>query len=749
MVVVRSMDNPAIDMNNPEEPFNLLSYVNREQYGDRPLLYGPYFNAPPIDIKEGRTMYRKDSNTYTDIGRKQDYEFDKSYYTLFPRMGDRDKETSEQGYRSWGNMTEITSQLDYAEQKLSQAQTDKEREEIRAEIEELKLRKPKMSNNLAYLFRYQLGHMYWRYFMWNFAGRQNDQQGHDFNHNIDGNWISGIKFVDAMRLGPQTDLPVYLENNLARNKYYFIPLILGILGLVFHFKRGKNDAIVTSVLFVFTGALIIIFLNQPPYEPRERDYSLVGSFQTFCVWIGLGVLFIWSKLKDRMNGLTAGILATVIALSAPFLMAQQGWDDHDRSDRYLGIDFAKNYLMSCPQNAVLFTNGDNDTYPLWYAQNVEGIRTDVRIINWSLLPTDWYSQILLTKVYNSEPLPLSLTKQQLASGINDYFQFQQGKDYAPKDLRTVIKELTSGKSPYFSNKKFRVPVDKKAALASGVVSLSDSASIANEIIIDFPGRGLNKGDLVLLDLIATNAERGWKRPICFTTTSGSDGFLNMEAYFERRGLIYQLIPVRSNASRGNVSRVNEEVLYDNLMNKYQYSGINKKKNFYLDDKATIVPNALQNLFISLSGHYLSKIQELKMFDSALQMPGNKEKADAYKTKIANLMNKCAEVLPENVLVTKGQTKYNMALIWHEAGNDKKAEEHLTQLYDLSMSELRYYMKFGSRKTYYMRGLAKDAFDMMERCAATASEWKSETLKAKWERSNKELESAVANYVNNE
>lgn len=749
MVVVRSMDDPAIDMNNPEEPFNLLSYINREQYGDRPLLYGPYFNAPPVDIKEGRVLYRKDANGYTDIGRKQDYVFDKSYSTLFPRMGDRDKETSEQGYRSWGNMSEITSQIDYAETRLQQATDEKERQEIRAEVEELRARKPKMSNNIAFLIRYQLGHMYFRYFMWNFAGRQNDQQGHDFNANIDGNWISGIKFLDAMRLGPQTDLPEYLENNQARNKYFFIPLILGILGLVFHFKRGKNDAIITTVLFVFTGVLIIVFLNQPPYEPRERDYSLVGSFQTFCIWIGLGVLFIWDKLKNKMAGMTAAVLAAVVALSGPALMAKDGWDDHDRSGRYLGIDFAKDYLMSCPENAVLFTNGDNDTYPLWYAQNVEGIRTDVRIINQSLLPTDWYSQVLLTKVYKSEPLPLTLTKEQLAAGINDYFQFQQGKDFAPKDLRSLIKELTSGKSPYFSNRKFRVPVNKAAALASGVVSAADSAQIASEIIIDFPARGLNKGDLVLLDLVATNAETGWKRPICFTTTSGSDGFLNMEPYFERRGLVYQLIPIKSRASRNNVERVNETVLYDNLMKHYRYSGLNQKKHFYLDDKATIVPSTLQNLFVSLSGHFLNKIGEIKMMDSALSMPGNREKVEAYNDKIRNLMNKCETELPEKVLITKGQMKYNFAAIWHEIGDDQKAREHLNGLYEISRQEIRYYLKFGSRKTYYMRGMAKDAFELMERCAATAKEWNFTDLNNKWDRTNKELGSAVSNFVNSE
>jgi MFS family permease len=750
MVVVRSNDNPAIDMNNPEEPFNLLSYVNREQYGDRPLLYGPYFNAQPVDVIEGKTKYRKDKTQYTEIGRNQEYKYDPEYNTFFPRMGDMQKDGSEQGYRSWGGMSDITAQIQGLQGNLQQTQDPKEKERISQEIQALKDIKPKMSNNLSFLFRYQLGHMYFRYFMWNFVGRQNDQQGHDYNKEIEGNWISGINFIDAIRLGPQTDLPPQYENNLARNKYYFLPFILGILGLVFHYKRGKSDAIVTTALFVFTGVLIIIFLNQPPYEPRERDYSLVGSFQTFCIWIGLGVLFIWDKLRSKMAGTSAAMLSGILALSAPAIMGSQGWDDHDRSKRYLGIDFAKDYLTSCPPNAILFTNGDNDTYPLWYAQNVEGIRTDVRIINQSLLPTDWYSQVLLTKVYKSEPLPLTFTKDQLAAGVNEYFQFQDAKSKGPKDLRAFIKEVINGNSQYFSNRSFSVPIDRNAVIAAGVVSEKDSAEIVKQMVIDVPGRGLNKGDLVLLDLIANNAATGWKRPICFTTTSGSEGFMNMEPYFERRGLVYELIPVKSPASRNRVTRINEPVMYDNLMNKYQYSGMNAKKNFYLDDKAMIVPSTLQNLFVSLSGYYLQKISEIKFNDSTMAMPGNKEKIDEYTGKIKSLMEKCQKEIPENVLVTKGEIKFNMAMIYHEIGDTKNAEKNLDELFELSRKDVTYFLKFtGNKKSQYMMELTRDGFDFMERCANTAKEWKNTTLANRYEKINKELQTPVNNFFNME
>ena len=747
MVMVRSNDNPAIDMNNPEEPFKLVSYVNREQYGDRPLLYGPYFNAPPVEVVEKKTRYRKDETQYTDIGKEQEYEYDESYKTFFPRMGDMQKDGSEQGYRSWGNMGEITSQINDLEQRMQQASTQEEKQQFSEQIQALKAEKPKMINNLSFLFRYQLGHMYFRYFMWNFAGRQNDQQGHDFNKELDGNWISGVSFIDALRLGPQNDIPEHLENNKARNKYYFLPFILGVLGLVFHFKRGKSDAIVTTCLFVYTGILIIIFLNQPPYEPRERDYSLVGSFQTFCIWIGLGVLFLWDKLRNRMSGSAAAILAAVVALSAPALMGSQGWDDHDRSKRYLGIDFAKNYLISCPPNAILFTNGDNDTYPLWYAQNVEGIRTDVRIINQSLLPTDWYSQVLLTKVYKSEPLPLTLTKEQLAAGNNDYFQFQDNRAAAPKDLATFIKGLVSTKTQYFDTRKFTVPVDKQSVLAAGVVKTEDTARIVNQLQIDLPAGGIHKGDLVLLDLIATNAAKGWKRPICFTTTSGSDGFMNLEPYFERRGLVYQLIPIKSPAGRNRVNRLNEDVMYDNLMKHYRYSGIKEKKNFFLDDKAMIVPSTMQDMFVSLSYTYLQKIDDVKKSDSTLSIPGNKEKVEDYKRRCAALLDKCKEELPEHVLITKGQTKFNMAMIYHEIGETKKAEKDLDELFQISSKELNYLLRFtGNKKSYNMQLMTKDNYDWMERCAATAKEWGNTALASKYEKAVKDVTSAVNAYL---
>lgn len=750
MVVIRSLDNPAIDMNNPEEPFNLLSYINREQYGSRPLAYGPYFNAPPVDVIEGDSIYRKDEKSYTGIGIKREYEYDKSYCTFFPRMGDNQEEYRSAGYRYWSGMEDVQNEISSSEQQYREAKDPKQKEQLGQQIQDLKAQKPTFGNNLTFMFRYQLWYMYGRYFMWNFVGRQNDKQGRVETAKVDGNWISGIAFIDQLMLGPQKNMPEYMANNQAKNKFFFLPLILGVLGLIFHFKRGKSDAIVTTVLFVFTGILIIIFLNQPPFEPRERDYSHVGSFQTFCIWIGLGVLFIWDKLRTKLTATNAAVLAGIMSLSAPVLMGTQGWDDHDRSKRYLGIDFAKNYLQSCPPNAILFTNGDNDTYPLWYAQNVEQIRTDVRIINQSLLPTDWYSQILLTKVYKSEPLPLSLTKNQLAAGVNDYFEFNTAqKSDAPVLLSRLIKDLTTSPTPNFNTRTFVVPVNKAAVLSSGVVSLKDSAIIVRDIVFNFPSRSLNKGDLVLLDLVATNAATGWKRPICFTTTSGSDGFLNMESYFERRGLVYQLIPIKSEARGGESDRVNEDVVYDNLMNKYKFSGMKDKPHFFLDDKAEIVPSVLRQLFVSLALNYANKINEIKQTDSSISLDANKVKVKEYKNKAYNLLQKCNEEIPERVLHNSNDVNFTTAQLYHEIGKDKEAEAALRALFESCKQEIGYFIQYNGNKhaSNYMKSIVNDSYQTLQRASEIgAKAWGYTKLQADMDKSLKGYEQSVKTFL---
>jgi hypothetical protein len=725
MVVIRSNEPLPIDMGNPEEPFNLSDYINRAQYEERPLLYGPHFNAKPVDVKVTGDLYRKDPHQYTHIGEDRKYVYDDAYNTFFPRMGDMQKDGSPSGYRYWSGMSEVSARIDELERSLQENKDPKAREEINTEIEQLKAEKPSMGNNLRFFFSYQINHMYIRYFMWNFAGRQNDRQGHSYNRYYDGNWISGIGPIDHIRLGPQEEQPEELMRNKGKNKFYFLPLALGILGFVIQFKRRRNDLIVNGIFFLFTGLLINIFLNQPPFEPRERDYVHVGSFQIFCIWIGLGVLWIIERLKRKMGHTGAALSAFAISMTAPAIMAQQGWDDHDRSKRYLAIDFARNYLNSCPPNAILLGNADNDTYPLWYAQNVEGIRKDVRIINQNLLPSDWYSQSLLTKVYDSEPLPLTLTKEQLAAGENDYFQYEgQAADNKPVDLRSFIKQLLQDRTGTYRQKQFTVKVNRQAALQAGVVRTDDSAQMADEIVINFPAGGIHKGHLVLLDLIARNAETGWKRPICFSTIAGNEGFINLEPYFERRGLIYQLVPVKSPVSNGHISRINTEDTYDLLMKQFRFSGMKEKPGFYLDDKSDVAASSLQQLFVALAAEYSNKVEEIKFYDSILNNQDNRAKVEAFEKKTTSLLDKCALEIPETVLFTKGNIKFNMAALRQETGNHHLAKKLLDETFETARQEVVYFIKFKGRPqdTDYLKSSAYEAFSMMKRCIEYGKKW---------------------------
>jgi hypothetical protein len=358
--------------------------------------------------------------------------------------------------------------------------------------------------------------------------------------------------------------------------------------------------------------------------------------------------------------------------------------------------------------------------------------------------------VLLNKVYDSEALPLTLTKDQLAAGINDYFNFQDAKDYNPRELSSFIKDLVNSKQSTYGYRKFKFSVDRDAVLKSGVVDIKDSALIVSDMFIDFPGRNLNKGDLVLMDLIATNAATGWKRPICFSTTSGDDGYLGMQAYFERKGLIYQLVPIKSDVQRGDVSRINLDNMYDMLMNKFRYSGIKEKKDFYMDDKASILPYAMQKMFIYTGAEYLNKVNQMKMSDSMLSNPQNKALADDYKKKVISLINKCKTELPDRALPTKADIRYYMSDLLFQAGDTKAAEEELRGLYDYCTKEVNYYLQFKGKKKYrYMVEMCKDASDYMERCQYVANEWKLKDLSDKWTRSNKEIKPAVENFLMSE
>ncbi len=592
ILVVRSNANPPIDENNPEDAVGLLSYLKREQYGSWPIVYGHYFNAK-LDNKEpyldGNPVYEKNEKKgkYVIIDKRENTipNYAKRYKTLFPRMWSNTQSRHANGYRSWAG--------------LSKGKKDKV---------------PTFSQNLSFFFKYQIGWSYLRYFMWNFAGRQNDFMNMTGN-SLHGNWESGISFIDKARLGQpsKVKLPDYLQNNKGKNHYYFLPLILGLIGMFFHFKKNEQDAVAVLLFFLSTGVLIIIYLNITPFQPRERDYAYVGSYYAFAIWIGLGVLGIYDFLSNKMSSTASAGLATAIALLiAPTLMASENWDDHDRSGRRTAKEVAANYLNSCEKNAILFTNGDNDTFPLWYMQEVEGLRTDIKVVNLSLFNTSWYIDQMKRATYDAAPIPSSFTNDQYRTGTRDYIPISERKKLGYVDVKEVIDFIgsdknqtkivtNSGKRNYSPTKKLKLKVDVEKVKRNGLVPADKFDDILSEIRWKIKGGGFYKNQLMVLDMLAHN---NWERPIYFAITVGSDNFMGLEKYFQLEGLAYKLVPYEAKSPDGQTGEVNADIMYDNLVNKFNWGGLNNP-NVYLDETNTRMVMNFRNNFARLAEALIS------------------------------------------------------------------------------------------------------------------------------------------------
>jgi len=571
MLVIRAQANPPMNQNNPATVFALLHYLNREQYGDRPLVTGQYYNAPVVDSKDKQTYIRKNGR-YEKTYLKTQYEFDEKFTTVFPRMWSwRDDHVNE--YKKWGNVTGRPVRTTG-----SQGETQTKRV-------------PTFGENLRFFFNYQIGHMYWRYFMWNFVGRQNDVQGH--GGLLNGNWITGIKPLDAIRLGSQDKLTTEMLNHPARNTYYMLPLILGLLGLVYQFMRDKNNFWVVTLLFILTGIAIVVYLNQTPLQPRERDYSYVGSFYAFSIWIGLGVLALYEIIRRYTKQITAAGLAILLSLSVPTILASENWNDHDRSGRYVARDFAHNYLNTCEPNAIIFTNGDNDTFPLWYAQEVEGIRTDVRVVNLSLLGTDWYSEQMKWKTYESEPLPITMDYEKFVQGTRDVVYVMDRID-KPVELKQVMNFVASDdpgkrwRAPngemidYLPTRQMKLTVDKEKVIKNGIVKPEDEHLIVDAIEWTINKDAIQKNEMMVLEILANN---NWERPVYFVSTGG-DSDVGLSNYLQLEGFAYKLVPIRTEPEDYlSVGRLNIDKLYDNYMENFKWGGI--------DDPSVLVDHNVQ------------------------------------------------------------------------------------------------------------------------------------------------------------
>ncbi len=565
--LIRSNADTAVDMYNVDNPVSLVGYLSREQYGDTPIVSGPDFTAGNVtgeDYQPDYTTedtYIKTKNGYEKKGRKQEVTYQPQDVHLFPRMWDAG---NEQGHADY-----YASFAGIVKDPKTGMWNDK----------------PSFFDNVKFFNQYQVGWMYLRYFMWNFSGKQNDIQGVITNNVRDGNWKTGIGFIDSWRLGDQKKMPDSMKNNKANNSLFALPLILGILGLVFQIKRDSNAAIVVGLLFFFTGLAIVIYLNMPGNMPRERDYAFVGSFYAFAIWIGLGVLFIKDLLAKFMSKSIANYVAAAVCFAAvPLLMANSEWDDHDRGKKVLARDLAIDYLESCAPNAILISFGDNDTYPLWYAQEVEGIRRDVRVINSSLLGIDWYINQLRYKVNQSDPIDPVWSADQIEGAKRDgvYFVQKPGTDpNKPIDLLTMMKDYAGSDDPAkmeqtrdgigintYPSKKVTVPVDTVLVRSNGTVNANDS--IVSQLTMDIPKNVLQKNDATILNIIAANK---WKRPIYFTSERVQLGF---DQYLRQDGMSYRLVPVTN-------GDVNQQWVVDKMMNKFVF-GSADKKGVYFDEE---------------------------------------------------------------------------------------------------------------------------------------------------------------------
>ena len=599
MLPIRANANTTINENNPSSARELLAYYDREQYGDANVFYDKYYSFTFNREQDKQNPFRDDKPKYEKRNGK--YEIVNNYKGVLPNWSDKHK-----GF--------IPRMVNPASEKHYKAI---------AGISQNSKRRPTFGENLSFMISYQFGYMYGRYFMWNFTGRQNDVQGNLDMYN--GNWISGIDFIDEMRLGSQQQLPSDVLENKGRIRYYFLPLILGLIGLLYQVKWDKENFFTLFLFFAFTGFAIIFYTNPKPFEPRERDYAIVGSFYIFAVWIGFGVFALYESLKKFANKKQVAIAVSVLTLLAvPTLMASENWDDHDRSNRYTTRLNAQAYLESCDQNAIMFTIGDNDTFPLWYMQEVEGIRTDIKLVNTSLFATDWYIDQMKKKSYNAEAIPSKLTHDQYKYGTLDvayFYPIEQFKDsvisidYLMKWIGsnndvTYIETENDVKEKIYPTNRIRIPVNKENVLKYGIVAQKDADKIVDYIDVTISDRALTKNHILMLDILASN---NWERPLYFTGGSNDDAeYLWLKDYLQLDGMSYKLVPIKTsieNKTMFDMGRIDPEKMYTNI-NKWEWRNINNGK-IYLDEQTKRNAISMRNNLMRLAEAFAVKGDTVK------------------------------------------------------------------------------------------------------------------------------------------
>lgn len=670
VIVIRSNAQPPMDQNSPNNMFSLERYLNREQYGETPLIFGETFASDISWEVQGRNcvpVYKKGHALWNQVAKQNPYEPDRYVITgykerpvmaastnmVFPRMHSK-RDDHVRAYKEWSNFKGKPVVIDRCGKKET-------------------VMRPTMAENLRFFFSYQVNFMYWRYFMWNFAGRQNDIQGHGEINN--GNWITGIGFIDKLLVGDQSNLPDDMANNKGRNTYYLLPLLLGLIGLfyqAFAGDKGIQCFWITFFLFFMTGLAIVLYLNQTPYQPRERDYAYAGSFYAFCIWLGLGVPALIKACKKYLPEVPAAVLVTVLCLGVPVLMAAQNWDDHDRSNRTTARDFAYNYLISCDENAVIFTNGDNDTFPLWYAQEVEGIRTDVRVCNLSYLQTDWYVDQMRRPYYESDALPITWDRSLYANGKRDIARVMKLTDDSI-DLETALDWVKTDDPRYkripgydqqldfVPSEKIFFPIDKGKVLANGYIDSTYADRIIPQLNINLTGKSyLGKHELMILEMLRAN---NWERPIYYAVTVEGSQFLGLKGNFLQEGLAYKVAPIQN---PNGEPTINTEKMYDLMMNKFRWANVNDP-SLYLDENNLRMCNTHRHFMASLA--------------VALFNEGKFDKAEAVINKA--MLEMPTTTVPANYAVV------DMARVLYAMGKNEKARELIQLVADNNLQYLNW------------------------------------------------------------
>ena len=663
--VIRSCAKTPTNEYQPDNAFTLVRYLSREQYGRTPLIYGQYYGAP-MDAKT-TTYWAPLDGKYKKVTGPLDPEYAASGKMLFPRM--------------WSYSADGSYEAFYETYTNGRGKV----------VPGTKVRKPTMGDNLYYFFDYQLNWMYWRYFMWNFVGRQNQVHSPSPGHLFHGNWESGVKFIDDFRLGDQSDAPAVLAEDKGKNHYYFLPLLLGLLGLFFQFDRDKRGSWLTFLMFFMTGIAIVLYLNQPPFQVRERDYAYAGSFYFFSAWVGLGVLALFSwidkALKGRGGALTAGAVSA-LCLFVPVQMAGQNWDDHDRSNRRTALELACNYLNSVGKDGILVTHGDNDTFPLWYAQEVEDVRTDVRICNTSLLGTDWHIDQMKWAVNESAPLPITVGPEQYLYGTNEYVPIvdTQEREMSIADVMAIFKhpqlkvQMTSGlKADYIASRRIVVPVNKENVLKYGILDAKYAAQIPDSIVLTMSKdkQSVSKPELFLLDLLAGYQ---WDRPLHFLNMGG-DLNVGIKDYLEYNGYSYKFVPVKTGTTRYEAGFVDTDRLYSLMTETFTWDAL--ARDDYFIDYQNIYTNlgvmSVRSLFLTCADVFVRAGEK----DRALEM-----------------VDKCFEVTAPYPLETIPIGFSDMHVIfllehYYNLGQPEKARQIATRLGADLLQTARFYIEFFS------------------------------------------------------